>query len=314
LFIKAICSVGPSALFAPQKTRVEDDYVIGNSKPSDYETELRKITPDKWKDLPHVALANLQAYDEQGNLISGAASGLRIDTKAAEKFVRTYGGFKEAISVGQAHSAIFKQEISQMAKYQEILRRVWTFKGHGASINSQNPDPSSLLMIQSDLEVQGLRLGLGLEQVRDVVSHSGVASADWDLFHVQAELGWKWLASNSFLVTMFSGEQHDQIYLETGDLWKLISYLFLCDFAAKKVGYCGNPDCAAPYYLKKRKDQKFCTGAARAETGATSSADESPDSGSCTAYAQRQYAKNWWREKRQKRVKKQIKSPRRKTK
>lgn len=46
---------------------------------------------------------------------------------------------------------------------------------------------------------------------------------------------------------------------------------------------CHNPDCLAPYFLAKRKGQKYC------------------ERGDCTAYAQRQYALKWWNEEGQKR-------------
>jgi|SRR5712692_5819888 len=39
---------------------------------------------------------------------------------------------------------------------------------------------------------------------------------------------------------------------------------------------CGNPHCPAPYFLAKRRTQKYC------------------ERGACTAYAQRQYVKAWW--------------------
>jgi hypothetical protein len=74
-------------------------------------------------------------------------------------------------------------------------------------------------------------------------------------------------------------EHYDRVLLATYDLWILIKYLFLLDHTAHKTGVCGYPDCPAPYFLKRRKDQKFC------------------ERGSCTAYAQRQYALKWWRDK-----------------
>jgi hypothetical protein len=53
---------------------------------------------------------------------------------------------------------------------------------------------------------------------------------------------------------------------------------------------CHNPDCPAPYFLAKRRSQKFC------------------ERGDCTAYAQRKYALKWWnnegRERRAKRSRK----------
>jgi len=45
------------------------------------------------------------------------------------------------------------------------------------------------------------------------------------------------------------------------------------------LAVCYNPWCAAPYFVAKRKTQKYC------------------DRGDCTAFAQRQYALSWWRRK-----------------
>ena len=69
------------------------------------------------------------------------------------------------------------------------------------------------------------------------------------------------------------------IELTTENLWSLICVLFLLDHKSGKTGVCGNPDCPAPYFLRKRKDQKYC------------------ERGSCSAYAQRQYALGWWERK-----------------
>ena len=64
-----------------------------------------------------------------------------------------------------------------------------------------------------------------------------------------------------------------------GNLWGLIGVLFLVDHAAGKTGVCGNPECPAPYFLRKRKDQKYC------------------ERGKCSTYAQRKYALGWWERK-----------------
>jgi hypothetical protein len=42
---------------------------------------------------------------------------------------------------------------------------------------------------------------------------------------------------------------------------------------------CANPECVVPYFIAKRKSQRFC------------------ERGECTRYAQNQYALKWWREK-----------------
>jgi hypothetical protein len=46
--------------------------------------------------------------------------------------------------------------------------------------------------------------------------------------------------------------------------------------------FCANPDCAAPYFIAKRKDQTVC------------------DAGICKAEKQRQHALRWWNENRAK--------------
>jgi hypothetical protein len=90
----------------------------------------------------------------------------------------------------------------------------------------------------------------------------------------------------------FSVEFHVQLQLESGtvdlvpgDLWTLICFLFQRDYY--KLGYCENPDCPAPYFVKKRKTQKFC------------------EAGPCVAFKQRKYALGWWntegKQRRQKR-------------
>jgi len=47
---------------------------------------------------------------------------------------------------------------------------------------------------------------------------------------------------------------------------------------APLLGYCENPDCLAPYFLKGRITQQFC------------------GLPNCTAYGQRQHKLNWWKE------------------
>jgi hypothetical protein len=45
-----------------------------------------------------------------------------------------------------------------------------------------------------------------------------------------------------------------------------------------KMAICGNPECPQPYFLKGRKNQRFC------------------DRPACSAYGQRQHKKKWWSE------------------
>ena len=52
---------------------------------------------------------------------------------------------------------------------------------------------------------------------------------------------------------------------------------------ASHLAHCRNPECVAPYFLARRKNQKYC------------------ELGACTEYAQRQYALTWWNKKGKKR-------------
>lgn len=52
---------------------------------------------------------------------------------------------------------------------------------------------------------------------------------------------------------------------------------------AVHLAYCRNPECVKPYFLARRKSQKYC------------------ERGECTVYAQRQYALAWWDKKGKKR-------------
>jgi hypothetical protein len=60
------------------------------------------------------------------------------------------------------------------------------------------------------------------------------------------------------------------------NLWTTICILFLRDHAAGKTAICGNPDCPAPFFLRKRKTQKFC------------------EQGPCVQFAQRKHKLDWW--------------------
>lgn len=60
------------------------------------------------------------------------------------------------------------------------------------------------------------------------------------------------------------------------DLWSFIRIAFLLDRKRGRTKVCQNPDCPAPYFLAKRKDQRIC------------------ERGDCTAWAQRQWALSWW--------------------
>jgi len=105
-------------------------------------------------------------------------------------------------------------------------------------------------------------------------------------FQLQAELRQAWRGDqNALRFVHESVESHMKTTWDfrrakpevaAEDLWSTICVLFLRDRAAGKTAICANPNCLSPFFLKKRRTQKFC------------------DAGDCVAYAQRQYARKWW--------------------
>src|SRR5260221_9081429 len=85
------------------------------------------------------------------------------------------------------------------------------------------------------------------------------------------------------------------VHLRPKDLWRSVCFLYLLDYQAHKLGFCGNPDCPAPYFRKKRKTQKYC------------------EQGPCVQYAQRQYSLDWWNRKGKKIREKKTNAARKET-
>jgi hypothetical protein len=79
------------------------------------------------------------------------------------------------------------------------------------------------------------------------------------------------------------------VHLRPKHLWASICFLFLWDSDAEKLGFCGNPDCPAPYFRKKRRTQKYC------------------EAGFCADFARRKHALHYWNTKGKKRRDKQSK-------
>jgi hypothetical protein len=68
--------------------------------------------------------------------------------------------------------------------------------------------------------------------------------------------------------------------IQTHDLLGTVVTLFLRDHWAGKTAICANPDCLTPYFVKKRKTQKYC------------------ESGPCVDQAQREQKRLWWERNR----------------
>jgi hypothetical protein len=71
-----------------------------------------------------------------------------------------------------------------------------------------------------------------------------------------------------------------QIELVRSNLVSAIVLLFLRDHAAGKTAVCANPDCPNPYFIRKRKSQKYC------------------EAGPCVEQAQREQKRKWWNRNR----------------
>jgi hypothetical protein len=67
-----------------------------------------------------------------------------------------------------------------------------------------------------------------------------------------------------------------RIEITPRESWIAACLLFLQDQHEGRAAVCANPDCAAPFFIRKRSTQKFC------------------EAGPCVAYGSRQRANKWW--------------------
>jgi hypothetical protein len=89
-----------------------------------------------------------------------------------------------------------------------------------------------------------------------------------------------------------SAAENGQIELIVDDILGMASILFLRDFAARRLGMCANPQCPSPFFVRSRKNQKYC------------------DVPACMVYSHRISANNYWarrRAKEQAKPKKKVK-------
>jgi hypothetical protein len=78
------------------------------------------------------------------------------------------------------------------------------------------------------------------------------------------------------LSTLLTVGGKGRVEAEPEYLWQAISLLFLRDRAAKKTAICANKDCPNPFFIRKRKTQKYC------------------EAGPCVERAQREQKRLWW--------------------
>lgn len=70
--------------------------------------------------------------------------------------------------------------------------------------------------------------------------------------------------------------EKDLLKIQPHDLADTLRLLFLRDHWAGKTAICANADCLTPYFIKRRRNQKYC------------------EAGACTEQAQREQKRLWW--------------------
>jgi hypothetical protein len=207
----------------------------------------KRADASHWRNPPHQALANLPT--------SQRANGL-VDPTAVQSFTKRYGMLR-GWHVDEVNEQLRNRRIAlnQDPNVGNQIPGIYDYsKPRFAFTSSQFAETQRLLQnawgggdeaaaAVKELEKQAVRGGLmygaaGIE-FRPSISAGGVE-------------------------------------LRTNNLWSFICLLFLSDYARGKPAKCANPECPAPYFLKKRITQKYC------------------EAGECVAWAQRQSALKWW--------------------
>jgi hypothetical protein len=234
---------------APRVSRIVDGHIL--AKPDSMSWEA-------WKDMPHVALANLRTLDREGKVVFRPEPELQIAPEAVQKFVGTYGGFCEAYRLGASPAdyvdSPIDQPIENVARRQDCLRRAWL---------DMSPIPQPLMPRLDDSE----------DSFRD--------KKTWDIHQVEASFdslveGLRGMQDDSGFLATFYPERKIPFTVTSTDLWTLIRCLYLLDSGAGKIGYCENPGCPTPYFVKRRRTQKLC------------------ELGPCTDWAHRRDALKYW--------------------
>jgi hypothetical protein len=253
-----------------------------------------QVDQSKWPELPHLALVNLPTYDVHGVMnmnppppdfdehltedgVARVVELANLNASAAGKFVKRYGVLHE-------NDAIY---IRRGRSIEQDLERDGVRLANPADV--------------TDISISANDYAIFRAKVADLASAQRLLRLAWIKNTAAIDIYLKPEIHNGFEVAGFDitpGFAHRRkgsVGVSTEDLWTFICFLTVLDYARGRTGYCANPECLAPYYLKKRRTQKIC------------------ESGPCTAWAQRQYALNWWnKEGKQRRAKARGERKRRK--
>jgi hypothetical protein len=206
-----------------------------------------RAEPKHWRRPPHVELANLPA--------SQIGSGL-VDAAAAERFTSQYGVLCGLLLDKKVKTSEQRKIKADLSAGPEIL-----FPGTEGLPKPRFASTSH-------------EFGNCLQLLRR--AWEGVDSDQGSVRRIQAEAIRGGLRPMTEGVEFAPAADGAGIELRVNNLWSYICLLFLIDAGAGKIGKCANPGCDAPYFLKSRRNQKFC------------------ETGECVVWAQRQYALNWW--------------------
>lgn len=87
-----------------------------------------------------------------------------------------------------------------------------------------------------------------------------------DALHFRDILRKAWEGDRSMLEWMSQRHNRASVYVESSglritadDAWEGACLLFLLDRQVGRAAKCASPDCPAPYFLRVRKGQKFCS-------------------------------------------------------
>jgi len=284
----------------PKTTGIYEDASLGGQYIAGTVSRKR---PDqtKWDLLPHVDFANLPTHNSTGAFDLSAiairdfseqfgrpldlatqkilleeyrkpAQLHRLEVKAVERFLSTYGLLYEDARIDLAKDTESEKRLIQMER-----RRMKT-----ADV--------------TDVPIQNDDFAIFRETIDKIATAQNLLRLAWKgdpdalNVHIKTEL------DSGFEIVAFDvrpdiAGRKGEALLQTDDLWAFICYLVLLDHVHDRTGFCANPECVAPYYLKRRRTQVIC------------------EAGPCTAWAQRQYALKWWNtvgSKRRKRKQNQI--------
>ena len=232
----------------------------------------------RWKQPPHVRLANLPASTQCAQEVQQL-----IDGRALAQFITQYGVPNESLSLfepnededsrfidmsrfgiprakivqppGTPNKTRFVVNSSGVSHAQNLLRKAW--KGEASSI----ADIERILSGAPEPEVER-----ELIEAAKAQEHGPV--------NIMPPFPPRPL--------VVSVNRFGAFELVADVLWSFIRLLFLRDYGAGRIGVCLNPDCPVPYFVKSRRTQTIC------------------EKGDCVAWAQRQHALRWWRTHRAK--------------